>query len=239
MNTRILIHIVVILTAITTLAACGQQSGNDAYYSEIIKSYPDLKSRPMETGFAERVIDGDTFVLQGGDRVRLVGVNAPEISGQGEAYGQDAKAFAAERLMNKKLYLFSDVGSTDRYGRLLRYVFIEGEPEMFNDQLLGGGYASIMTVPPNVMYAEHFLKLERQAREAGKGLWGINEQNTSDTPDTPAQSCADPQIKGNINSRNERIYHVPGSRSYEQTIAEMMFCTEKEAEQAGFRAPKR
>jgi micrococcal nuclease len=188
--------------------------------------------------------------------VRLIGVNTPEITnGKTEYYGQEAKQFTSDHLLGREVVLFSDVGDTDRYGRLLRYVFVEPEPRMFNELLVAEGYANTMTVAPNVTYAERFVELERDAREEGKGLWGIEEEPQPDpkadagkeadeeAADAKADAemsanCEEPQIKGNINSRGERIYHVPGSRYYEATIAEKMFCTIEEAEADGFRAPK-
>ncbi|XEC96959.1 thermonuclease family protein [Paenibacillus tarimensis] len=218
------------------LTACGAaaENGGDAFVAVLHKQYPDLKNHQSEKAAVERVVDGDTFVIKGEAKVRLIGVNTPEISGGGEAYGQEAKEFTNRNLTGKTVYLFRDAGDTDRYGRLLRYVFVDGEVEMFNDQLVREGYAMTMTIPPNVLYADRFVELERQAREGNKGLWGI-----SDADAKVPSSCKEPQIKGNINSRGEKIYHLPGSRYYEQTKAEFMFCTEDEAEEAGYREPKK
>jgi micrococcal nuclease len=126
--------------------------------------------------------------------------------------------------------MFKDISETDKYNRLLRYVFIKDHPVMFNETLLMEGYANTMTFPPDVMFAEKFTFLEREARNDHKGLWGQPKDNTP--------SCDNPGIKGNINSRNEKIYHVPGGRYYDVTIAERMFCTEAEAMEAGFRKSK-
>lgn len=68
--------------------------------------------------------------------------------------------------------MFKDVEDKDKYGRLLRYVFIEGQTTMYNEVLVSEGYANTMTVPPNVMFSKTFVKLEREAREQKKGLWG-------------------------------------------------------------------
>jgi len=215
------------------MSGCGASPSADSYMSLIWDAYPELRGKSYAEAIVERVIDGDTFVINGGHRVRLIGVNTPEITnGKNEAYGLEAKQFTTERLLDKEVVLIADVGDTDRYGRLLRYVFMKPEPEMFNELLLKEGYANTMTVPPNVTYAERFVSLEREARENNRGLWGEDETAT-------LASCDEPLIKGNINSKNERIYHVPGSRYYDSTVAEVIFCTVEEAEAAGFRAPLR
>jgi micrococcal nuclease len=162
-------------------------------------------------------------------------------------------------LTGRTVWMFRDVSETDRYGRLLRFVFLPGDPLMFNERLVREGYANAATYPPDVSLAERFREAEREARSAGAGLWG-GEAGKAAGADARANgadgrtdgaggaagteggersaACPSPDIKGNLNSRGEKIYHVPGSRYYDRTIAEVWFCTEEEAEAAGFRAPK-
>jgi micrococcal nuclease len=68
------------------------------------------------------------------------------------------------------VYLEKDAGDTDKYGRLLRYVYTE-DGKMFNEVLVQEGYAQVMTIQPNVKYQERFVQAQRQAREGKKGLW--------------------------------------------------------------------
>lgn len=141
---------------------------------------PFLEARVQE------VIDGDTVtvVLGSGrkEKVRFIGVNTPEISGEVQPYGLEAKAYTERRLQGRRIYLELDTSERDRYGRLLAYVWLEKprdisdteiRTKMFNAELLREGYAQVMTVPPNVKYAETFKRLENEARNAGKGLWGL------------------------------------------------------------------
>jgi len=118
-----------------------------------------------------RVVDGDTFITEEKSRVRLIGVDTPEITRRREPYGREAAAFTGSRLEDQKVWLEYDVDKTDKYGRTLAYVYL-ADGTFFNGLLLAEGYAQIMTVPPNVKYAEKFLALQRQAREQNKGLWG-------------------------------------------------------------------
>jgi micrococcal nuclease len=123
-----------------------------------------------------RVVDGDTIrVRLPGDRVervRYIGMNTPEVhhprKGQ-EPGGREATDVNRALVAGRAVRLELDVQLRDRYGRLLAYVWV-GDV-MVNAELVRRGYAQVMTVPPNVRYQELFLKLERDAREAGRGLW--------------------------------------------------------------------
>lgn len=182
-----------------------------------------------------RVVDGDTVeVLLNGveEKVRMIGVDTPEVYGGAEPYGPEASAFTKSRLSGQMVNLEFDAEERDRYGRLLAYVWIGDE--MFNETLVREGYAQVMTIPPNVRYADRFVALQREAREAGRGLWG--EQAAGEEPGAAAGECP---VKGNISSSGEKIYHVPGGAFYERTVPEECFDTPAAAEAAGYRASKR
>jgi micrococcal nuclease len=122
-----------------------------------------------------RVVDGDTVHVRVGERVekvRYIGVNTPEVHHprKGEEPGGRAAHSANRRLVEgKRVRLELDVQSHDRHGRLLAYVWA-GET-MINAELVRLGYAQVMTVPPNVRHQALFLKLQRDARDARRGLW--------------------------------------------------------------------
>lgn len=118
----------------------------------------------------DRVVDGDTFVTTAQVRVRLIGVDAPESTKRHEPHGKEAAGFTKSRLSGQQVWLEYDVVRTDKYGRTLAYVYLS-DGTFFNALLLAEGYAQLMTVPPNVKYAQAFLAIQRQAREANKGLW--------------------------------------------------------------------
>ncbi len=196
----------------------------------------------------QRVVDGDTFELSTGEKVRLIGVDTPETVKPNhpvEPYGKEASDFSKQWLTGQTVTLKFDVEPYDKYKRLLAYMYLQ-DGTFVNEKLVREGYARIMTIPPNVAQADLFLQAEREARKNNRGLWGKSAQNSTKTPTSSEKpSAADPSqpegkpIKGNINAKGEKIYHVPGSSSYEQTKAEMWFATEEEAKAAGFRAPKR
>jgi micrococcal nuclease len=123
-----------------------------------------------------RVVDGDTIIVDMDgteERVRLIGVDTPESVHPDRArnvpYGAVASAFAKDALEGRRVDLEFDAQERDRYGRLLAYVYIDGE--MFNKTLLSEGHAQISTYPPNVRYVDTFTRLQTDARERGAGLW--------------------------------------------------------------------
>lgn len=126
------------------------------------------------------VVDGDTVyvspTLDGEESVRLIGVDVPEKAGspRGEQpLGKESLAFARERLEGRAVELEFDVERVDDYGRNLAYLYVEGA--MFNETLLREGYAQISTFPPNTRYLTRFEEAQDEARGAGRGLWGLPE----------------------------------------------------------------
>ena len=126
-------------------------------------------------GTVEQVVDGDTIHVRLGarvEKVRYIGINTPEVhhptKGE-EPGGREATQVNRRLVEGKRVRLELDVRERDRYGRLLAYVWV-GDV-MVNAELVRLGYAQVMTIPPNVRHQELLLKLQREAREAGRGLW--------------------------------------------------------------------
>lgn len=126
-------------------------------------------------GTVVRVVDGDTIRVKIGarvEKVRYIGVNTPELHHRKrgeEPGGREALELNRQLTLGKRARLELDVRQRDRYRRLLAYVWV-GDV-MVNADLVRRGYAQVMTVPPNVRYQDLFLKLQRDARQAGRGLW--------------------------------------------------------------------
>jgi micrococcal nuclease len=134
-----------------------------------------------------RNVDGDTLHVRTAagtaEKVRFIGVNTPESTIEHEPYGKEASDYTKRRLpVGTRVWLETDVGLRDRYGRLLAYVWLSppanGAPsevrsKMFNAELLIEGYAQLMTIPPDVKYADTFVPLQSEARAASRGLWGL------------------------------------------------------------------
>lgn len=123
-----------------------------------------------------RVVDGDTIVVKYNgvdEKVRLIGIDTPESVHADESKntkeGVMVSDYTKKMLTGKKVGLEFDVSKRDKYGRLLAYVYLDGE--MYNKILLKEGYARVATYPPNVKYVDEFVKLQKEARENNKGLW--------------------------------------------------------------------
>jgi micrococcal nuclease len=118
-----------------------------------------------------RNTDGDTLWLSGIGKVRLIGIDTPEVFGKSECFGHAASAFTA-RVLPPGAHVRYRLGvdPRDRYGRALAYVYLD-DGRMFNELLAERGYATPLTIPPNVDYADRFVAAARRAREANRGLW--------------------------------------------------------------------
>ncbi len=134
-----------------------------------------------------KVFDGDTLRIAGGEKVRLLGIDAPEMYESDKLYrdarrtGEDIRTimalgrksyqFTRQLAEGKKVRLEFDVQQRDKYGRLLAHVFISDTQLFLNAEILKQGYAEVMIIPPNVKYADYFQGLYQEARENKRGLW--------------------------------------------------------------------
>lgn len=200
----------------------------------------------------ERVIDGDTIEIAGGQKVRYIGIDTPETvhpEKPVQCFGTEASQKNKELVEGKLIRLEKDVSETDKYGRLLRYVYIQGDIPaqtiFVNDYLIRQGYAHSSTYPPDMKYQDQFQQAEADARDNNRGLWSncLLGQNQQSNTIVQSPSTVDPNgcnIKGNISSSGEKIYHLPGQRYYQKTIineikGEKWFCTETDAQKEDFR----
>jgi micrococcal nuclease len=120
------------------------------------------------------VIDGDTVKIDTGEKVRYIGIDTPE---KGELFCEECTKKNEELVLGKEVGLERDVSITDKYGRLLAYVWV-GDL-MVNSEMVKTGYAHAYTYPPDVKYSDLFVELEREARENEYGLWAEPETTAS------------------------------------------------------------
>lgn len=126
-----------------------------------------------EVAHVTRVVDGDTFEIETGEKVRLIGVDTPETVDPRRAvgcYGKEAWAFTKALLLNNDVRLVKDVSETDVFGRLLRYAYLGDQ--FVNKTLVAEGYAHAKTYPPDISRQEELRAAERSALFEKKGLWG-------------------------------------------------------------------
>lgn len=141
-----------------------------------IEVLPSSTPVAAEKLIVSKVIDGDTVILSTGNEVRYIGIDAPEIEGE-ECFAAEAAKANSDLILGKEVKLVKDVSDTDKYGRLLRYVYVE-DPELVsesvfvNNYLVKNGYAKVMTVSPDTKFENLFISSENYARENKLGLWG-------------------------------------------------------------------
>lgn len=130
-----------------------------------------IDSEPQNPTFiVTNVIDGDTVDLQDGERVRLIGINTPE---RGQPGFEEATERLKELILNKQVSLEMDKSNRDKYGRLLRHIFINNEN--VGHILLIEGYANSFFISPDFKYKEEFDRAEIYAKENGLGIWASSD----------------------------------------------------------------
>lgn len=172
---RILRKTLTLAVLIISLTVWSASSRNDYVDSILSGTYVEA----TVTG----VWDGDTLHvdLDGSDvKIRLIGIDCPEIGEHSEPLGEEAETRARTLADNRTVWLESDTGNLDKYGRALRYVWLEkptddsqdeASSKMLNAILLSEGLATVMTVPPNTHRAEQFEEIESKAKRSGLGIW--------------------------------------------------------------------
>lgn len=119
-----------------------------------------------------RVVDGDTIEIEGGQKVRYIGIDTPETVDPRRAvgcFGKEASNENKKLVEGQKVRLEKDVSETDRYGRLLRYVYVGNT--FVNEFLVKEGFAHASSYPPDIKYQEVFRSAQIEARNNNKGLW--------------------------------------------------------------------
>ena len=194
-----------------------------------------------------KIVDGDTIHVEiNGEefKLRYIGMDAPEV---GAYEAAAATAYNSELVMGQTVTLVKDVSETDRYGRLLRYVFVGDK--FVNYELVRHGLATAGTWAPDTACDSTFQSAQQTAMANGVGLWvptatakpyvapvttpsseafGFVGGGSAGTEPTAVSGGSCPQgctvppsgcvIKGNINSEGEKIYHLPGMAYYNKTV---------------------
>ena len=137
------------------------------------------------------VTDGDTITLSAIGKTRLIGIDTPEVYGQTECFGRAASSFT-KRVLAPGTPVEYRLGlePRDRYGRALAYVWLT-DGRMFNGILAEQGYATVLTIPPNVEYVADFLAAARDARLHDRGLWSPKTCNGVNPPNSYAKGDKD------------------------------------------------
>lgn len=172
MRRRQINQIIALAIAITALLVGGGEVYQNVPKADVIGSFDESLVQVVE------VVDGDTLKVQDQKSkvtktVRLIGIDTPETKDPRKGvqyFGKEASQYTTELLLHRNVTLKKDVSDIDRYGRLLRYVYL-GDGTFINERLVREGYARASTFPPDVKYSDVFIQAEKEAREKGKGLW--------------------------------------------------------------------
>lgn len=155
------------------------------------------------------VVDGDTFDInrsvQGMDRVRLIGVDTPEVYGGEELCGQEASAYTTRQLEGQTVSLEIGEDPEDPYDRLLAYVFVRGE--LYNETLVSEGLADAVSYPPNTKYDSRFEAAEASAKTPSCGSASstasaspIASASASSAASAPASPSSEGGVNGQLNN---------------------------------------
>lgn len=170
-----------------------------------------------ESGTVVKVVDGDTFDLDRRGkvyRIRLIGINTPETKHPTkgvECFGKEASAQAKKLLEGKKVRLEADPNqsSRDKYDRLLRYAWIDGE-ELFNLMMIEQGYAYEATYDGAYKYQKEFKQAQKTAEKKNKGLWAtsacagkVNKSRTTTKPKTSTKTTTTQQAVCSCSSNSK------------------------------------
>lgn len=158
----------------------------------------------------KKVYDGDTFLLEDGRKIRLLGVNTPEVEHKDrppDAGGEDAKRWLTGKLQRTKVRLETDAEKFDKYGRTLAHVFTD-RYEHINLQLVENGFAAVNIFPPNFLYAEQLANAEQKAESARLGIWSKHQY----TP-IPVNKLSDAGHSGWTRVRG-RVIDIRSSRKF-------------------------
>lgn len=132
-------------------------------------SFANSAFAKAEFATVSTVKDGDTVKLTNGKTVRYIGINSPEIKSN-ECFSAEAKSINSKLVKGKRIKLVSDKSDTDKYGRLLRYVWIGDS--FVNDYLIKNGYATTLSISPDLKHSKTFKQSQEEARNNKRGLWG-------------------------------------------------------------------
>jgi micrococcal nuclease len=151
------------VVALTLYACSGNADGS---------ALDGTAARDFETATVARVIDGDTVELGNGERVRYIGIDTPETvhpEKPVECYGPEATERNRELVEGKSVELLGDGPDRDGFGRLLRFVFVDGT--FVNAELVWEGFAHASSYGDETRFDQTLVQLERSARESNRGLW--------------------------------------------------------------------
>jgi micrococcal nuclease len=179
-HNHILMKTLPLLLLCCSISACAdvyqwQDASGNKHFSD--RTHNDSKKLHITPGYSfykvDKVYDGDTVKLEDGRKIRLLGINTPEVKHRNqanEAGGETAKRWLTDKLKNQQVRLVTDVEQTDKYNRKLAHLFTENK-EHINVALVEMGLAAVNIYPPNLLYVDELVAAGKQAEHAKRGIW--------------------------------------------------------------------
>jgi len=133
---------------------------------DLIENSSQKDNEKNQSFLVTYIFDGDTFEINSKEKVRLICINTPE---KDEEYYEEAKNYLEKLILEKNVELISDISDRDKYGRLLRYVYVEGV--FVNEKIVQEGYAKMYEYKPNTKLCPIIEEAENYAKEKDKGIW--------------------------------------------------------------------
>jgi micrococcal nuclease len=187
----LVLAVLVFASGLTLAVAWGQLAG---------PTTPALAQADTQQVTVTDVVDGDTIdvsaQVEGTNRIRLIGVDTPEVFGGEEPCGPESSDFTTEQLEGQDVTLEFDEDRVDPYDRALAYVWVPDlDGELFNETLVRRGLARVSTFEPNVSYEDRFLAAEREAKAEGIGVWATDPCTASEatTPEATTPEATTPE----------------------------------------------
>jgi endonuclease YncB( thermonuclease family) len=160
----------------------GKKHFSDRKHKDAVK----LSIIPTESYYQiKKIYDGDTILLANGTKLRLLGINTPEVSKRdkiADEGGEEAKQWLIEKLQGSKIKLRYDLERKDKYGRVLAHVFTKNN-EHINLQLVENGLAIANIYPPNLKYVDKLIAAQQQAESQKLGLWAMSAYKVKNVED--------------------------------------------------------
>lgn len=168
MKYKLFFVIILSLFALALHEGAQKEPKNTTQQTPIIVEEPTLGEHVT----ISRIVDGDTVELTDGTRIRYIGIDTPEIHPTLDCYGNEASDKNAELVLGKTVTMVRDVSETDKYNRLLRYVYLQ-DGTFVNEALVRDGFATAHSYPPDIAQQQTLRDAERFARENNMGLWSV------------------------------------------------------------------
>lgn len=163
---KLIIYLLIIIYAIFQLISGKNNPQLKVFINPTNVPTPTFFIGKKQTALVTRVIDGDTIEIEGKIKVRYIGINSPEID---QCFANESYLENKKFVEGKTVTLVKDVSDKDKYGRLLRYVYVGDQ--FINEYLIKNGFAKLMTIKPDIVFSQQFKEDQSNAKNNGIGIW--------------------------------------------------------------------